>query len=370
MTDDVYKIPNDRAVSGNDIHPDSELTDADLSEAHLAGADLSGAKLAHADFSDADLHDVDFSGAYLMGADFSEATMGDVDLSGAELTSAEFTGAVLENADLSKAHLPGANLSKARLYNADLSEALLPESTLIGADLLDADLSEAKLEGVDLSEARLYGSSLSGAEMRGANLSDADLVNANLTNTLLWDTTLSGVLLSRGTNFDPPRQRLEQYTDNKDVDASLDTVQLHDAVARINHELRLAYSENGLINRARKARVRERKARRKEAWADNTLQGTLTYLGSRLSQITTGYGVQLLPIGVLMSALLLGSASIYWWAGMNVQQSLYYSIVTFTTSPPSPPKPGVMKLVAGIETFLGTTAIVFLGYVLGTREQV
>ncbi|AEM58781.1 hypothetical protein HAH_4106 [Haloarcula hispanica ATCC 33960] len=36
-----------------------------------------------------------------------------------------------------------------------------------------------------------------------------------------------------------------------------------------------------------------------------------------------------------MSALFLGSASIYWWAGMNVQQNLYYSIVTFTTSPPS-----------------------------------
>jgi hypothetical protein len=29
-----------------------------------------------------------------------------------------------------------------------------------------------------------------------------------------------------------------------------------------------------------------------------------------------------------------------------------------------------MRAVAGFETFAGTTAVVFLGYVLGTREQV
>lgn len=150
-----------------------------------------------------------------------------------------------------------------------------------------------------------------------------------------YDTTLSAYCYPVRPSLTPPRQGLEQYTNNRDVDASLDTVQLHDAVARINHELWLACSEDGLINQTRKARVRERKARRKKARTDDTLQGTLKYLSSRISQITTANGVHLLPIGVLMSALFLGSASIYWWAGMNVQQNLYYSIVTFTTSPPS-----------------------------------
>jgi len=71
-----------------------------------------------------------------------------------------------------------------------------------------------------------------------------------------------------------------------------------------------------------------------------------------------------------MLSLFLGSAAVYSDAGMGVAESLYYSAVTFTTSPPSAPNPGLMRLVAGVETFLGTTMIVFLSYVLGAREQV
>jgi hypothetical protein len=46
--------------------------------------------------------------------------------------------------------------------------------------------------------------------------------------------------------------------------------------------------------------------------------------------------------------------------------------VIFTTSPPAEPEltGGVMRVVAGFETFAGTAAIVFLGYALGTRERV
>jgi hypothetical protein len=72
----------------------------------------------------------------------------------------------------------------------------------------------------------------------------------------------------------------------------------------------------------------------------------------------------------MMVVLWLLSAAVYWDAGMEPRRSLYYSIVTFTTSPPNTPPPGVATAVAGFETFAGTAAIVFLGYVLGTREQV
>lgn len=52
---------------------------------------------------------------------------------------------------------------------------------------------------------------------------------------------------------------------------------------------------------------------------------------------------------------------------MAPDRALYYSIVTFTTSPPPL---GLASIMAGIETFAGTALIVLLGYVLGTREQV
>jgi len=41
-----------------------------------------------------------------------------------------------------------------------------------------------------------------------------------------------------------------------------------------------------------------------------------------------------------------------------------------TTSPPTEPPLGIASIVAGFETLAGTAAIVFLGYVLGTRERI
>lgn len=61
------------------------------------------------------------------------------------------------------------------------------------------------------------------------------------------------------------------------------------------------------------------------------------------------------------------SVGVYWGGGMAPDRALYYSIVTFTTSPPPL---GLASIMAGIETFAGTALIVLLGYVLGTREQV
>jgi hypothetical protein len=78
-------------------------------------------------------------------------------------------------------------------------------------------------------------------------------------------------------------------------------------------------------------------------------------------------------VGGSMLLLYLASAVIYWQVGdLSMGRSLYYSIVTFTTSPPAEPDltGQILGVVEGFETFAGTAAIVFLGYVLGTRERV
>ena len=130
---------------------------------------------------------------------------------------------------------------------------------------------------------------------------------------------------------------------------------------------RRAYSANGLTDRARAARVRERKARRREARAEGGW-GWVAWLWSVLSQVFTRYGIQLRWVLEMILLLYLGSTLVYVeFGGMTLTDSLYYSIVTFTTSPPAEPTGIGMHL--GNETFAGT-AIVFLDYALGTRKRV
>lgn len=274
------------------------------------------------------------------------------------------------------ANLAGGDLTEANLFDADLTDAELPQvdftnadlrlADLTDANLLHADLTDADLNRADLIDTYLEGANLSDADLRSADLTDADLRSADLTNALLGGVDMTGITLARSTQIDAPGERITNYLVD---DPWISKEQRYDIIARANHELRTAYSTNGLISRARDARVRERRARRKEALAEGARlsRGTAAWFGSLLSKVFTGYGVQLTWIAGVMVALYLLSAGVYHFVGeMSLGQSLYYSVVTFTTSPPS----GLTSVVAGVETFAGTAAIVFLGYVLGTRELV
>lgn len=53
----------------------------------------------------------------------------------------------------------------------------------------------------------------------------------------------------------------------------------------------------------------------------------------------------------------------------SILQNITYSVITFTTSPPTIPSGRVTQMVAMVETFFGTLLVVLLGYILGTREQ-
>jgi hypothetical protein len=318
MPDSEYEIPDVPAVTAEDIEPGTDLFDADLTDADLQEANLTDADLQEANLTDADLRDADLTGANLR----------DADLTGAVLLRAD-----LPDADLTRANLPGADLKK-----VDLTEA----------DLKDSDLPDVDLKGADLS----------GADLRGAHLLDARLSEVDLT----------GVIYTRNTQIDAPGERIENEVRG---DNSPSEEEMYDSIARANHELRTAYSANGLIGRARKARVRERRARRKEAFAEGMPSAAAAWFGSILSKVFTGYGVQLHWVAGIISILYLLSAVVYHFVGeMSVGRSLYYSVVTLTTAPPARPSGGFTGVVAGIETFAGTAAVVFLGYVLGTRERV
>ena len=392
MADDEYEIPNDDGVAAEDIQPGADLTRANLSGARLTGADLSNANLFQVDLSNAELVDIDLSEAGLLDAKLSGSDLGYADLSNADLKQADLEGVEMNEVDLSGASLFNSNLSGSGLHDinftgANLSEADLSEATLSKTDCSEADLyravcdeatffdsnlSGAELAGASLRASHLFEADLSETNLSGADLSDAELTGADLTDAILWNTSLSGALISRNTSIDSPGEQIKQTAKEREGEELSEPVDWWDAVARANHELKTVYSENGLISQARKARVRERRARRKEAKAEDGWRGTAAWAGSLASRFVTGYGVQIWPVTLLMILLWLGSAAVYTLhGGIGWYDSLYFSIVTFTTSPPPEPAlSGISRFVAGVETFLGTTAIVFLGYVLGTRERV
>jgi putative Mn2+ efflux pump MntP len=146
-------------------------------------------------------------------------------------------------------------------------------------------------------------------------------------------------------------------------------------------------SEEGLIKNARILTVWDRRARRNEALSDWNISAAI---GSWFNWQATGYGISVRRIG--RNALLLFAVStvIYLLFGIrqpeesipldtllhppiltpHVVDVIYFSVVTFTTSPPGPISVEMSQWIAMVETFFGTLLIVFLGYVLGNREQV
>lgn len=355
------EIPNDD-ITPEDIGPEASLRGADLS-----GANLSGAILTNADLSGAKLQGVDLSGADLQKANLSEANLRRANLTEAFIIDADLTDAFLEEADLTEASLRGANLREAYLWGADLTEAFLERANLREATLDCATLHLATLRDANLTEASLERATLTKAGLIGADLSAVTLMDADLTDAALIEVDLSDIALNRGTQMETELADMKERVSNFHRSEHSESPQIWDTVARMNHNIKKAYSTNGLVGRARDHRLKERRARRKEARAEGGFTGWAASVVSLLSFVFTGYGIRLWPIVVVMLGLYLGSAAWYWWVG--VENSLYYSIVTFTTAPPGNPPAGA-QLVSMAETLLGTLFIVLLGYVLGNREQV
>lgn len=210
------KIPNDDQLTLDDIEPNVDLAGADLSGAKLRNTDLSGANL-----SECDMYFADFS-----DTDFSDANLEEANIKGSNLRGAEMPDANLRRAKLSDACCENVNFQDADLFRAEC----------FNTDFAAADFSEANLVGAILTESLLPEADFSGASIR--------------------EITLDGSKLSRGTNFDKPG---DEITIKKPDDDELPNRKRYDIIARTNHELKNAYSENGLVSEARKSRYRERK---------------------------------------------------------------------------------------------------------------
>jgi len=262
---------------------------------------------------------------------------------GADLERANLSKAYLEGADLTKANLRGTDLTQADLAEADLPQANLTNAHLTDANLFYADLTGARLEFTDLTRTRLVGTDLSDADLRGITI---DSVEMNVA-TEIGKQTLAERFATNSINWD--------------------------AIARAHHDLKLAYNENSLINKARDQHFYERRARGCELKSKTELNPWVTadWLGSFFSRVFIGYGVRVRRLFAWMLGLFVVSTLVYntyGVAGETLVDNLSYSVRTFTVAPPFAPEPILPHTVMMIETFFGTLSIVLLGYVLSNRE--
>ncbi len=297
---------------------------------------------------DVELEDsVSFAGCRLRGATFENVTAREADFADCNLSFAQFP-----DANLWDAQFPDADLRRAQFPDADLSFAQFPDADLPGAQFPDADLR---------------GTTLSNADLRLADFSNVSVNRA----TTISDVSepappspLDGIRSRLPAITDSTAEKEEDDTTDDEDDDPLDW----DQVARVYHDLKLTFDENGFVGRARRFHIQERRARRHETAIE---EGWFSrrHLTALVSGTFTGYGVGVRRLLVTMAVLFAVSTLTY--AVTPVQNPLLYSVITFTTAPPGKTAmlPVWAQVVAGVETFFGTLLIVSLGFVLGNREQ-
>lgn len=353
------------------------LSDVSLRDSNLNGAHFSNSKFDRCNLSDSTLIVTDFSDTAIINSDLSHVTAGAANFSESELSGTDFSNAILEDVDFS-------NASFGRLVPSKFDRSRDLKSRL----------------NVDFSNADLRNSDLSGSNLRVANFLNADIQGANFSESVLREVNLKNVQVDGSTeckiqNEKYDRTRLVQHRLISIVietlprwwpsvgDSDLTTNQWAET-AKAYHDFKKAFNNHGLVRKARHQRLRERGARRCEARTaasdDDAIEEWFYWFWSTLAWQLTGYGVSIRRIARNMG-ILFGSITFtyllveFHFSGhaltedfSTVPEIFYYSTIAFTTTPPVMPHSDLMKLFVMTEAFLGTILIVFLGYVLGTRE--
>jgi hypothetical protein len=284
----------------------------------------------------------------LSGAELEETS---VDLSG---PSDEFIDSFdLSNLDLKNTDLTGANLGDADLSGKDLSKSKLSDVNLSGSDLI-----KTNLRGADLTRTNLKAANLIGANLRNANLNEANLRGARLSKANLQNAKLSNVAVDGSTEC----TRL--FESSNFLPSALD------ATARAYHDLKSAFANHGLVSKARRFHVHERRLRRIEL-RETKGRFSKDHMGSLASEKLTGYGVRPSQLGKWMAGLFFLPTVIYLLVGIedSFVRTISYSVVTFTTTPPFRPTGMLLQIVVMLQAFLGTLSLITLGYIFSNRER-
>ena len=242
------------------------------------------------------------------------------------------------------------NSTATELENLNSQKEDLSKFHLIHANLEKINLVDAKMEQANLSRANLRNASMYGINLNGANLFKADFENANLNNADLRNCNLLGANLSntklKNVNWGKDYKVIneieaEQAYDNADIKTAK---QKYKEAEDIYRAIKISMQSQTLGTETGEFFIREMVSRRKQF---DKFSGTR--IGSKIIQITTGYGEKLGNIAFTIIGIIIACMFLYGIEGVSYQDKIlgffsddfsllstignlfYFSVVVYST---------------------------------------
>ena len=234
------------------------------------------------------------------------------------------------------------NLNK---NNEDLSNFNLKEANLDKINLVNAKMKNANLERSDLTNASMYGINLSGSNLFKTNFENSNLNDANLENCNLLGANFNNAKLKNinwGKNYQVINE-LEADEAYKNGDIELANKKYKEA-EDIYRNIKISMQSQTLGNETGKFFIREMIVKRKQ---HNKF--SLQRIGSKIIEITTGYGEKLGNIVFTILGIIIACMVLYGIEGVSYQGKIlgffsdefsmlstignlfYFSVVVYST---------------------------------------
>tara|TARA_B100001250_G_scaffold51169_1_gene39986 strand:- start:423 stop:1319 length:897 start_codon:yes stop_codon:yes gene_type:complete len=240
-------------------------------------------------------------------------------------TASELENLNSQKEDLSKFHLSNANLEKINLVDAKMEQA----------NLSRANLRNASMYGINLKGANLFK-----ADFENANLNNADLRNCNLLGANLSNTKLKNI--NWGKDYKVINEiEAEKAYDNGDIETAKEKYKEAEDIYRA---IKISMQSQTLGTETGEFFIREMVSRRKQF---DKFSGAR--IGSKIIQITTGYGEKLGNIAFTIIGIIIACMFLYGIEGVSYQDKIlgffsddfsllstignlfYFSVVVYST---------------------------------------
>jgi len=242
------------------------------------------------------------------------------------------------------------NSTASELENLNSQKEDLSKFYLSNANLEKINLVDAKMEQANLSRANLRNASMYGINLKGTNLFKADFENANLNNADLRNCNLLGSNLSnaklKNVNWGKDYKVIneieaEKAYDNGDIETAKEKYKEAEDIYRA---IKISMQSQTLGIETGEFFIREMVSRRKQF---DKFSGAR--IGSKIIQITTGYGEKLGNIAFTIIGIIIACMFLYGIEGVSYQDKIlgffsddfsllstignlfYFSVVVYST---------------------------------------
>jgi len=200
------------------------------------------------------------------------------------------------------------NKEKQDLSNFNLKESQLKNIYLVNASMKNCDLSRANLKNASMFGADLSGSNLFKADFENANLKNANLENCNLLGANLTNTKLENVYWGKNCKVINELDAERAYSKG-----NIETAQeKYKEAEDIYRTLKITMQKQTLGDDTGKFFIREMVAKRKQS-----KKFSPSRMGSKIIEITTGYGEKLRNIVFTIFGIILICMFLYGLEGIS-----------------------------------------------------